>query len=328
MPNKLNIGIAGLGYIGKKHIECYSKIDNANIVAAVDVNYEKIKKTMGYKFTMYKTLDEMLEKEKLDVVDVCLPTALHKDAVIKALEHKINVIVEKPFALDTKAANEMTDCAIKNKKRLMIAHVCRFSPEYNYIKAIVKNNTLGKPLFYYACRNSATPTWSSNNWLANEKISGGTIMDLQIHDIDVANWLFGEPSTYKMIEVNNPLLGTLNFSHVVSTINYKNGVVAVLEAGHLMPQTYPFTTAYRLICENGVVEFNKAKDVNFVLYTGNKITDLTQEYKEKYSNFDPYLAEIKDFVDSVINNTDFKITPKEASDAVYTVNKLRESVSS
>ena len=151
-------------------------------------------------------------------------------------------------------------------------------------------------------------------------------MDLQIHDIDIANWLLGEPTDYKMVEINNPQLGTSNFGHIISTIKYRNKEVAVLEAGHLMLDVYPFYTAYRLICEKGVVEFSRGADLNFTLCKENDIIDMTEEYNSKYGDIDPYLEELSHFVDCIINDKEFDISITEAKKAVNTVNKLLENM--
>lgn len=322
MGKKINISVVGLGFMGKKHIECYSEMENVNLVAAVDMNIEKIKMDMGYEFNLYRTIDEMLENETPDAVDICLPTFFHREAVSKALEHGSDVLVEKPFALETSEIDEMMECSLRNKKRIMVAHVCRFMHEYIFAKEIITGNVLGKPLFYYGCRNSSTPGWSVNNWLADKKFSGGTVMDLQIHDIDIANWLLGEPVDYRMAEVNNPALGTANFGHVVSIIKYINDKTAVLEAGHLMPDSYPFYTAYRLVCENGVIEFSKGNSVNFNMYKGNERIDMSEEYNARYAGSDPYRDELNHFIDCLRSGRSFAVPTEDARKAVETVNKL------
>lgn len=325
MNKKINIGVVGLGFIGKKHIECYEKMDHVNLAAVADINALTLAKECDYKFKVYTDLDEMLRCESLDAVDVCLPTVFHKEAVNKALNHGCHVIVEKPFALQSSEIDEMLECSVKNGKRLMVAHVCRFMQEYRFAKEIIAGGSLGKPLYYYACRNSATPKWSSNNWLADKKFSGGTVMDLQIHDIDIANWLLGEPTEYKMVEINNPQLGTSNFGHIISTIKYSDKEVAVLEAGHLMPDVYPFNTAYRLICEKGVVEFSRGADIKFTLCKENEIIDMTEEYHSKYADVNPYFEELSHFADCIINDKEFDISTEEAKKAVNTVNMLLEN---
>jgi predicted dehydrogenase len=151
-------------------------------------------------------------------------------------------------------------------------------------------------------------------------------MDLQIHDIDIANWLLGEPTDYQMVEINNPQLGTSNFGHIVSTIKYGDDKTAVLEAGHLMPDVYPFTTAYRLICEKGVVEFRGGANLSFTLYKENEVIDMTEEYQAKYGDVNPYFDELSHFVDCIINEKEFDISTTEARKAVNTVHKLAENL--
>ena len=326
MNKKINIGVVGLGFIGQKHIKSYQNMCNVNLAAVASKKAPTLAKECDYKFHLYTDLDEMLRCESLDAVDICLPTVFHKEAVIKALNHGCHVIVEKPFALNSSEIDEMVECSVKTGKRLMVAHVCRFMQEYRFAKEIITGKSLGKPLYYYACRNSATPKWSSNNWLADKKFSGGTVMDLQIHDIDIANWLLGEPTDYKMVEINNPQLGTSNFGHIISTIKYSDKRVAVLEAGHLMPDVYPFYTAYRLICEKGVVEFSRSADIKFTLCKENDLIDMTEEYNSNYANVNPYFEELSHFADCIINDKEFDISTGEAKEAVNAVNMLLENI--
>jgi predicted dehydrogenase len=322
MNKIMNIGVVGFGYMGKKHIECYQKMSNVNLVAVTSSKAQTLSEDLNCRLKVYDDIDEMLRCESLDAVDICLPTVCHKEAVNKALDHGRHVIVEKPFALHSSEMEEMLECSVKNGKRLMVAHVCRFMQEYRFAKETITSGSLGKPLYYYSCRNSATPKWSSNNWLADKQLSGGTVMDLQIHDVDIANWLLGEPTDYSMVEINNPQLGTCDFGHIISTIKYGNNGAAVLEAGHLMPEAYPFYTAYRLICEKGVVEFSRGADLSFTLYKENEIIDMTEEFQSKYGDADPYFEELAHFADCIINDKEFEISTVDAIKAVNTVNNL------
>ncbi len=326
MDKKINVGVVGLGYMGKKHIECYQKMSNVNLVAVTSSKAQTLAEESNCGFKVYTDLDEMLRCESLDAVDICLPTVCHKEAVNKALDHGCHVLVEKPFALNSSEMDEMLEGSVKNGKRLMVAHVCRFMQEYRFAKDIIVEGSLGRPLYYYSCRNSATPKWSSNNWLADKQFSGGTVMDLQIHDVDIANWLLGEPTDYNMVEINNPQLGICDFGHIISTIKYGGKGVAVLEAGHLMPEAYPFYTAYRLICEKGVVEFSRDANTSFILYKENEIIDMTEEYHSQYGDVDPYYEELSHFVDCIIHDKEFDISTEEAKKAVDTVNKLLENI--
>jgi len=148
MNKSINIGVVGLGFMGKTHIECYQKMSNVNLIAVADTNAETLSKDLNYKFNIYTDLDEMLDCESLDAVDICLPTFFHKEAVNKALNHGLHVIVEKPFALEASEIDEMVACSLTNGKRLMVAHVCRFMQEYRFAKEIITGKSLGNPLFF------------------------------------------------------------------------------------------------------------------------------------------------------------------------------------
>lgn len=327
MERILKVGVVGAGFIGQKHVEMYTKNPRIKVVAIVDARIENAR-SLGLRIDAkgYASLRDMIDSEKLDAVDVCLPTTLHKDAVICAVEAGLDVIVEKPFALNLEDIDAMIYAANKNKRRLMVAHVCRFMPEYVFAKSMVETGGLGKPLFYGAWRESATPNWSWNNWLHDRKLSGGTVMDLQIHDLDISNWLLGVPDRFYAQEVMKP--GKEGPSHVVSNLTYQNGSMATIEAGHLMPQAYPLTTGYRLVFERGVVECNADK-------SGEKLIIVTSEEGVKYIKVselpeiienDAYAEELNHFADCILNNLDFKISVEEARLAVETVRRLMESI--
>ena len=96
----LKVGIVGLGGISKVHISGWQNIDGAEIVAVCDIREEKFE---GKEFARcYKSYDEMLEKETFDIIDVCVPTYLHIEYTLKALNKGINVICEKPLTLNKK----------------------------------------------------------------------------------------------------------------------------------------------------------------------------------------------------------------------------------
>ena len=97
----LKVGLIGIGGIGAVHAKAYNSLKNkVTLTAIADFNEEKAKeiaKESGA--TVYRDAKEMLEREQLDLVDICLPTALHAEYVLAALDHVKNVLVEKPVCL-------------------------------------------------------------------------------------------------------------------------------------------------------------------------------------------------------------------------------------
>ncbi|MCL4514753.1 MAG: Gfo/Idh/MocA family oxidoreductase [Firmicutes bacterium] len=323
----IRVGIIGAGFIGEKHGEAYAQNSRVKVTAVIDTrgeNANRLAEKVGGK--AYGSLEQMLANETIDALDVCLPTMMHKEAVIKAVRAGLDVLVEKPFALNTEDIDLMIGAAREQGKRLMVAHVCRFMPEYIFAKAIVEKGEFGKPLFFGAWRESATPNWSWNNWLRDRQLSGGTIMDLSIHDIDLSNWLLGVPTAFYGQEVTKP--GKEGPSHVISSLTYSNGSMATIEAGHLLPASYPFTTGYRLLLEQGAIEFygreHEERLIRIFSDKEVKIIDVAQ--LPGVSTTDPYAEELNHFVDCLLTGADFRISVDEAKLAVSTVQKLRESI--
>ncbi|MHB1404718.1 MAG: Gfo/Idh/MocA family protein [Desulfitobacteriaceae bacterium] len=329
IDKKIRIGIIGAGYIGDKHVDAYQYVPTAEVVAIADSRVEnatQIAEKIGV--IAYQTLDAMLESETLDAIDVCLPTTMHKEAVLSAFRAGLDVIVEKPFALDLEDVDAMIEATRAWKRRLMVAHVCRFMPEYILAKAVVDSKEMGRPLFFGAWRESATPSWSWNHWLHNPALSGGTIMDLQIHDIDLANWLLGTPSSFKAHQVNHPSIQ--GPSHVVSNIIYANGAMANLEAGHLMPPKYPFSSGFRLLLEGGVIEsfFTENQPLEIRIVQEGDMRILSTDDLPSIAGDNPYAEELSHFVGCLLTGAPFRIDVMEARMAVSSVQKLLDSITS
>ena len=148
-------------------------------------------------------------------------------------------------------------------------------------------------------------------------------MDLQIHDIDLACWLLGEPSSMTMTQRQSPSRAESGFYHTVSCLKFGPNAAAMLEAGHLMPEGYPFTNGFRLLFDRGVLEWTRAaRQHALILYGENETTDLTGWYNDQYARRDPYGDEIAHFVHCLETHEEFAVTAHDARRAVEIALKL------
>lgn len=136
----LKVALVGVGGISGAHIPAWEKREDAELVAICDIRPEQMEKYPEKRH--YTDFDEMLEKEEIDILDICLPTYLHADFSVKAMEKGINVICEKPVSLKKEDVKRVYECAEKNNVKFMIAHVLRFWPEYEIVKDIYDKGTL------------------------------------------------------------------------------------------------------------------------------------------------------------------------------------------
>ena len=120
-------------------------------------------------YTDYKIL---IDEQKPDFVVSALPTNLHEEVAVYALERGCHVFSEKPMALSLDECDKMIAAAKDNNKKLMIGHVLRFSPPYVKLKEYIDNETFGKIFRYEFSRYSQTPLWTWNNWILDPDLSG------------------------------------------------------------------------------------------------------------------------------------------------------------
>lgn len=231
--------------MGRMHANVYSLLEGVDLMAVCDKRPEKrheFSETFGV--AGFEHLEEMLDG--VDIVDVCLPTYLHREATVTAANAGKHVVCEKPIALTPEDADAMINAVDSAGVQLMIGHCIRFWPEYALLKEIVDDNRLGKLLSINLTRYGEFPYWSSENWLADESKAGGGVLDMHIHDTDYILYLLGEPqslSSWGSVDGRGP-------GHVFTTMQYP-GCVAHLEGGWNLPSNTPFKMTFRAIFEQG-----------------------------------------------------------------------------
>ncbi len=187
----LKIGLVGVGGISGAHIPAWNAMEDTTLTAICDIRPERMEPYPEPHH--YTSIDEMLEKEELDILDICLPTYLHVPTAVKAMKKGIHVLSENPISLKEEDIELAYSTAKENNVCFMIAQVLRFWPEYELIKELYDSGKYGKLLSGYMGRLGSYPAWSWDNWMMDEKRSGLVPYDLHIHDLDFLVYAFGKP---------------------------------------------------------------------------------------------------------------------------------------
>ncbi len=316
----LRVGIAGAGFMGEVHAEAYKRISGAEIFAIAETNEDKrtgfVQKFKPRK--AFSTVEEMVQDKEIDLVDICLPTPLHSNAAISALEQNKHVLLEKPIALTVAEALQIKEAAQKSEGKFMVAHVLRFWPEYELIKSLLSGDKIGKIREIYAARFNELPLWSEGTWLMNEELSGGLAIDLMIHDIDFLVWNFGRVTDVMATAIKNEQ----NFSlQIMATLKFEGGETAYIEGAYLNPSGRGLTTEFKAYGERGLLELYP--NMNDLKVTMAK----AQEEHFKIPSGDGYYNEIAYFVTCVSEDkTPDIITVDEAIESLKVALAIRESV--
>lgn len=292
----LKVGLVGVGGISGAHIPAWDEMEDTELVALCDIRSERMKKYKNKHH--YTDFDEMLENEKLDIIDICLPTYLHADYAIKAMEKGINVICEKPVSLDADDVERVYSVAKKNNVKFMVAQVLRFWPEYELLKEIYDTKKYGRLLSGSMTRLGCYPKWSWDGWMMDEKRSGLVPFDLHIHDLDFLVYAFGMP------EVKYQFRSKLPDQDFIS-LSYDFGDFSVNTEASWYATCYPFTAEFRFQFEDALVANENGKMV--IYCRDDKKIDLSQIAEGDTGSInlpksDAYANEIRYFADCVKND--------------------------
>ena len=330
----VRVGIVGLGFMGNMHFKCYKATKQAEVIAVCDADEDRLKGTGAAGnipgaeepldltgVEQYRDFDKMLSEAELDAVSITLPTYMHRDFTIKALKAGLNVLCEKPMALNPQLCEEMIGAAEKSGKILQVGHCVRFWPEYAKTKEIIDSGKYGKVKAATFQRLSLTPTWSWNNWLMAEAKSGGALMDLHIHDSDFVQYVFGMPKAVYTRCTNGP---SGAYDHVVTQYLYDDNCVITAEGGWIMTPSFGFEMSFNIILEKATIVFDCTREPAFKVCPpqGDAFTPEVEQG-------DGWSLEITHFVKAVSGQKVPEIiTPVQSLDSVKLTSAEKQSAQS
>jgi len=195
----LKVGIVGCGEVAQRwHIPSLLKIRNAQIVALCDRN-EDLAKMVAQRFSInryYADFSEMLEKEELDMIDICTSPQSHADLSIQAIRAGCHVLVEKPMALSLKEADEMMAASKENRVKLCVAHSMLFEPVVLKAMSMAAEGSLGEltgvDIRISWVKDSCEIT-NKDHWY--HKLPGGVFGEMLPHPIYLAQAFLGNLRT-------------------------------------------------------------------------------------------------------------------------------------
>lgn len=196
----LKIGIIGTGWIAGSHIEAYLEMPDVEIVAAADLIDGKAQKFIeeygleGVRY--YKNHKELIDNEpELDAVSICTYNSTHAECTIYALEHGVNVVVEKPMCVTLEEAVEMRRAEKKSGKILSIGFQPRYDENMKMVKKIVQSGVLGK-IYYIQTgggRRKGIPTPFGTTFIEKETAGIGALGDIGCYSLDMVLNAIGYP---------------------------------------------------------------------------------------------------------------------------------------
>ena len=196
----IRIGIIGVGQIGKVHLATYAKVPEAEVVAAADVNEGELARVAAEHHIphTHTSFRDLLARDDLEAVDVCLHNNLHAPVTVAALEAGKHVYCEKPMAGSYADAKAMADAAARTGRRLAIQLSTLFAKETKAAKRLIEDGRLGR--LYHArstgFRRRGRPFvdgYGTASFVQKRTAAGGALYDMGVYHIAQLLYLLGRP---------------------------------------------------------------------------------------------------------------------------------------
>lgn len=316
-----NTAIVGCGNIFPMHAQSVKALENAKIVAVCDVKEDRAReKAQEFNCSFYTNYKEMLSKEDIDVVHICLPHYLHSEVAIYAARLGKNILTEKPMSIKLEDAENMIKAVKENNVTLGVIFQNRYNPGSKLIKNTLQSGELGKIL-----SGKIEVTWdrsdeyyTHSDWKGTwEMEGGGVIIDQAIHTMDLMRWFVDSDIDYIDANISNRAHEIIQVEDSAEgVIKYKNGVVTAFHA--INYYTYDAPVRIELHCENGIA--NMIGDCAHIkLKDGREfIADNNPEDVFDYGNGakgywgTSHKKEIKNYYNAISNGIQPDITGEEA----------------
>ncbi len=323
---RLGVGLIGLGRLGRVYArDLATRIPETRLVAVADVDPAVARERAGEYEVAFHTADPaaLIATPAVEAVVVVSPTSTHKDLVIEAARRGKPAFCEKPPALTVEETEEMRDEVARRGTFLQIGFMRRFDPGYAAAKQKLDSGAIGRAVVFKS--TSRDPTRTSLEY-ADPRNSGGMILDMGIHDFDLARWFMGEVRTVHTIA------GTLAFPELKTVGDIDNAVVSLTFAdGRLgvvdlsRNGVYGYDIQTELLATEGTLRVGYLRETPLLVMKKNSVAhDTVPYFMERFAA--AYTAQLQDFARNVLERRPASVTIEDGLAAMRIAVAARRSV--
>ncbi|ABW02319.1 Gfo/Idh/MocA family protein [Caldivirga maquilingensis] len=274
--SKVRLGFIGAGRRGRE-LMAAAKNAGAELVSAVDVSEDALREVSGrFGIRVYRDVDEMLSKERLNAVVVSTPVRLHVNHVVKALDHGLDVLVEKPVTLSVNEANELLRRVKASGGIVVVGFQNRYSEAVRGVGGIINDCRESMFAGYWYWTIPPIP------WFRRRSETGGQIVEQVIHVIDLARYFMGDVKSIYAAYTEagrdtgeDKALGFENWASYSLTMVFKNGTVGSIHSTYAL---YPELgrevplVGFDVICREELIRFTGFNEARVYRRGGETLT--------------------------------------------------------
>ena len=313
---RLNVGVIGLGRLGRIYArDLASRIPETRLVAVADV-VENAVKEVADEFDVkgrYADPAALVNDKDVEAVVIVSPTSAHKDQSILSTRAGKPTFCEKPPALTLTQTLEMRDAVNATGTFFQMGFMRRFDPGYAAAKARLTEGKIGKVVLF---KSTSRDPYRTSLEYADPKSSGGMIMDMGIHDFDLARFFMGEVKSISAIggALAYPELKTVgDIDNAVVSMTFENGALGMVDLSRNGIYGYDIST--ELLGDAGTLRIGYLRETPLYVMTKNSIAhDTVPHFMERFAI--AYTTQLQDFARNVLQGRKATLTIDDGVEAI------------
>jgi len=316
LPARLNIGLIGLGRLGRVYaINLANRVPNAKLVAVAD-RHADFAETFANDFGIprwYKTHTDLLADKNVDAVVVLTSTKSHKEVVIDAARAGKAVFCEKPIAMSVEDAEEMLAVIARARVFFQPAFQRRFDPGYMAARTQIEQGTIGTQM---VLTSTSRDPFRPSLEFCDPAVSGGLISDMGIHDFDVARMFMGDvKSVYATgAALAYPEMKAIgDIDNAIVNLTFQSGTLGAVHLSRNAVFGYDIRT--EIWGTEGSLQIGYQQQTPLLILTKEGIThDAVPYFMERFEG--AYLTQIQNFVDTLLRGGEPAVSGSDAVEAI------------
>ncbi|MCD6545603.1 MAG: inositol 2-dehydrogenase [Thermotogae bacterium] len=323
---KLGIGIIGAGRIGRIHaINLYRFFPEVEIVGIADIDLDRAMQ-LSREIDNKKVFDDptaLINHPDVHAILICSSTDTHTDLIIKAAKAGKDIFCEKPIALDIELIDEALSAVEESNVKLFVGFNRRFDPNFKKARELVLSGKIGKPhILKITSRDPEPPP------IEYVKVSGGIFADMTIHDFDMARYLLND-EIVEVYATGNVLIDEkiMEYDDVdtaITVLKFRGGSMGVIDNSR--KAVYGYDQRIEIFGSDGMISVNnKLEDETMIANSRSfQISKPLYFFLERYQ--EAYLNEMKEFVSSIINNSNPPVSGMDGKIAILIAEAAKKSL--
>ena len=314
---RLNVGVIGLGRLGRVYArDLAGRIPETRLVAVADP-LGNLAKEVAEEFDVAKSFTDplaLINEPTVDAIVIVTPTHLHREHVIAAANSKKPTFCEKPPALSLAEVQEMKEAIAKSGVFFQMGFMRRFDPGYAAAKKQIEGGRIGQPLVFKA--TSRDPFRPSLEY-ANPASSGGMLLDMGIHDFDLARWFMGDVKSVFAIgaTIAYPELATVgDIDNAITSLTFTSGKLGVVDLTRSGIYGYDIST--EILGLEGTIRIGYLRETPIMVMTkANGVShDTVPYFMERFR--DAYTNQLQNFAQNVLKGQPAPVTIDDGMEAL------------